>query len=253
LVPPGKDFLFHKYLKDMTVCINTVYPIETRMLTGTYEPDISAIIERFVGQDSVVIDVGANVGALTLLMAKTAKCGRVIAVEPGPTICSRLRRNIDLNPELQSIVDVFQVGISDKIGELFWKEDANNRGNAGLLGHDGQSVRVDTLDHIVDSAHLTKIDFIKIDVEGMEYEVIKSGMASILKYRPLICYETLDAFREFRGFDIYGEIFSRLCNIGYKHFAILPKGKTVEVSNLDVLCSANVLAVPQEKIGAKFK
>lgn len=248
LVPPGKEFVYDKYLNGTKVRINTIYPIEVEMLTGTYDPITSAIIKKFVKKDSVVIDIGANVGALTLLMAKAASNGKVIAIEPGVTICSRLRYNIDLNPELRHIVEIIQVGISDRRGELFWKEDKKNRGNAGLLEGDGEVVKVDTLDHIVASSGLNKIDFIKIDVEGMEYEVIKGGMASIIKYRPLIYYETLEPFRRLRGFDIYGKIFNLLQGVGYQHFAVLPKGEIVGVNNLDVLYSSDILAMPKEKV-----
>lgn len=251
LVPLEKEFIYTKYLDSKKVHINTTYPIEVAMLTGIYDPDTSAIIKRFVRQDSVVIDVGANVGALTLLMAQVANNGKVLAIEPGKTTCSRLRHNVSLNPELQNVVEIHQVGVSDKKGELFWKEDENNRGNAGLLEHEGEIVSVDTLDHIVDSAGLVKIDFLKIDVEGMEYEVIKGGMASIIKYRPLIYYETLEPFRDFRGFDIYGEIFNMLHGLEYQHFAVLPKGEIVMINNLDVLRSANVLAIPKERV-SKF-
>lgn len=249
LVPQGgKEFIFDKYLGDLKVNINTIYPIEVEMLTGMYDPNTSAIVRKFVRQNSIVVDVGANVGALTLLMAKIANAGKVIAIEPGPPICSRLKDNLELNPELQKVVNVFQVGVSDKVGELLWKEDQNNRGNAGLLGSDGTPVKVETLDNIVKSTGIEKFDFIKIDVEGMEYEVIKGGMASIVKYRPVIYYETLEPFRNSRGFDLYGKILDLLQKIAYQHFCVLPNGKVVKVDNLDVLYSPNALAIPKEKV-----
>jgi FkbM family methyltransferase len=248
LLPQGKEFVFDKYLGDLKVNINTIYPIEVEMLTGVYDPNTSAIIRRFVRQNSVVVDVGANVGALTLLMAKIANAGKVIAIEPGPPTCLRLKDNLKLNPELQKVVNVFQVGVSNKVGECFWKEDQKNRGNAGLLGSDGYTVGVETLNNIVKSTGIEKLDFIKIDVEGMEYEVIKGGMASIVKYRPLIYYETLEPFRNYRGFDLYGKIHDLLQGIGYQHFCVLPNGEIVKVDNLDVLHSSDALAIPKEKV-----
>jgi FkbM family methyltransferase len=247
LVPLGKELVYNKYLNDLKVNVNTIYPIERDMLTGTYDPDTSAIIKRFIKQDSIAIDVGANIGALTLLMAKIANLGKVISIEPGPPICSRLKSNLELNPEVQKVVEVFQVGLSNKKGELFWAEDDSNRGNAGLSQDEGVAVIVHTLDYIVDLAKLEKIDFIKIDVEGMELEVIKGGMDSIIKYRPIIYFETMEAFRDYRGFDCYGEIFTLLHNIDYKHFTVLSDGKLAEVSSLDVLRSQNTIGIPNEK------
>ncbi|MBE7383319.1 MAG: FkbM family methyltransferase [Leptolyngbya sp. SIO1E4] len=248
LLPPDKAFICEHYLGNLRVNINTIYPIEVEMLTGAYDPKTSAIIRRFVSVNDVVIDVGANVGALTLLMATVANQGKVIAIEPGPPICSRLRNNLKLNPDIQKTVDVYQIGLSDRAGELLWQEDPNVVGNAGLLHHGGEPVKVDTLDNVVKNSGIERLDFIKIDVEGMEYEVIKGGLASITQYRPFIYYETLEPFRAIRGFDLYGQIYAVLQEMGYQHFCVLANGEIESVSNLQVLRSPNTLAIPKEKV-----
>lgn len=247
LISPGKELVFDKYLGDLKVNVNTLYSIEVEMLTGAYDLKTSAIIKKFVNEDDIVIDVGANVGALTLLMAKVAYRGRVIAIEPGPPIFSRLKDNIKLNSEIDRVVEIYQLGISDYTGALFWNEDPNVAGNAGLLGSNGHSVKVETLDSIVETCALGKLDFIKIDVEGMEYEVIKGGISSIAKYQPLIYFETLDSFRKIRGFDLYGKIYEMLQAIGYQHFRVLPDGEIEKIDNLNSLRSPNTLAIPSTK------
>jgi FkbM family methyltransferase len=250
LLPPNQEIEFSRYLGDIRIRANTVYPVELEMLTGQYDRVSSSIIRRFVTEDAFAVDVGANVGPLTLLMAKIVRSGTVIAIEPGPPICERLKRNLRLNPELEKNVRVFQVGVADKAGSLMWSEDQNNRGNAGLLGSVGTPVEVVTLDSIISSIGTERLDFIKIDVEGMEYEVIIGASDSIRKYRPIIYYETLEPFRAFRGFDIYGEIYNRLHELGYHHYFVLGKGKLVKADSLDVLLSANTLAIPAEKASA---
>jgi FkbM family methyltransferase len=248
ILPEGVDFIFEKYLSDIKVKINTIYPIEKLMLMGEYDHTISLIFNKFLNNASIAIDIGANVGALTLQMAKIASSGKIIAIEPGPPTCGRLNENLNLNPIIREIVTVLQIGVSDKPGKLHWCEDQNNRGNAGLLGNNGIDVDVLTLDSIVKNEKLAKLDFIKIDVEGMEYEVIKGGLTSINTYRPVIYYETLETFRESRGFDLYGSIFDMLNNIGYKHFYPSADGEFVEAKNMKSLFASDMLAIPAEKV-----
>lgn len=247
ILPDGREFVYDKYLSDIRVRINTIYPIERTMLLGEYDRVTSLVLSKFLNKRSVIIDIGANVGALTLHMAKIASLGKVIAIEPGPITCDRLLENLQLNPDLQKRVTVIKIGVSDKAGRLNWSEDQNNRGNADLLGNNGVEVEVRTLDNIIENVNIKQLDFIKIDVEGMEYEVIKGGLNSINLYRPVIFYETLEPFREARGFDLYGSILELLNGIGYKHFYVSPEGQLIEVMSMESLFSSDILAIPGEK------
>jgi FkbM family methyltransferase len=250
LMTPGKEFVFDGYLGNLKVNVDPVYPIELEMMTGEYDPITSSVIRQFVARDSVAIDVGANVGALTLLMATLAADGKVIAIEPGPPTFARLKKNLALNPSVSRVVQPLQVGVADKEGQLFWNEDPTNRGNAGMLASQGEPVAVQTLDTVIDRLGLERLDFVKIDVEGMEYEVIKGAMSSIITFRPVIYYETLESFREFRAFDIFGETHKLLAGANYQHFSVLPDGSLSRIDNLQDLRSANTLAIPAERQGS---
>ncbi len=247
LLPPGKQFIYDQYLGNLKVNIDTTYPIEVEMATGRYDLKTSDIIQKFISADDTVLDIGANVGALTLLMATVADQGRVIAIEPGPNTFARLQANLDLNPILSERIDIYQLGIADKPGVLYWQEDANVPGNAGLFSHDGLAVKVESLDQFVNQLSLNHLDFLKIDVEGMEYEVISGGLDVLSTFRPIIYYETLESFRVNRGFDIYNQIFDVLKRLDYRQFAIARNAQIQEVLNLDRLLSPNTLAIPSEK------
>lgn len=247
LLPPGRQFLYKCYLGKLKVNIDTTYPIEVEMATGQYDLKTSAVIRRFIRQEDIVIDVGANVGALTLVMAMAAHEGRVFAIEPGPSTFNRLKNNVELNPHLRSIIQLFSIGLSDKPGKLFWQEDPNVPGNAGLLHGSGFQVSVETLDDFVIEHQIERLDFIKIDVEGMEYEVIRGGMAAIAQFRPVLYYETLESFRQERQFDIYKEISTLLDSLDYQHFCISKGGEIAAIENFKVLKSPNTLAIPKEK------
>jgi FkbM family methyltransferase len=247
LIPPNKELVYDRYLGDLRVNINTLYPIELEMLTGEYDPCTSRVIGSFLQRGCVAADIGANVGALTMLMAKlVGKDGIVLAVEPGPPIFSRLVNNLELNPEIKSRVRTVQMGLSDRKDELFWCEDPKNRGNAGFLDGYGIPVSVITLDELVTGENVTRLDFVKIDVEGMELEVIKGGTKTLQKYKPVIYYETLVAFRQHRGFDIFGEIAEILRSMDYRLFGLDLLGNLKNLENLDDL-PRNTLALPKEK------
>jgi len=249
MIPVGTELRFNKYQGKISVNIDTTYPIELQMLRGKYDKTTSNIIYRFLHKNAISIDVGANVGALTLLMAKIATQGTVIAIEPGPVIFERLKANIELNPDLSARIIAYQIGVGKEGGDLFWNEDANNRGNAGLLQNSGIVVPVVTLDSLVEPLGLEALDFIKIDVEGMEHEVIRGALQTISRFRPLVYFETLEAFREFRGFDIYGAICDDLSKLDYSLFFV-NRNSLHETENLKVLSSSNTLAVPEEKVSS---
>jgi FkbM family methyltransferase len=179
LAQPGRDLIFRRYNGDLTAIVDPKYLIELSMLSGVYDEATTGVIERFLQTDSISLDVGANVGAMTLIMAKQSPYGKVFAVEPGAKLMERLETNKSLNPLLEGVIKTFQVGMSRESGTLFWNEDPNNPGNAGLLGSSGMSVPVVTLDQFAADNKITRLDFIKIDVEGMELEVVQGGRKTI--------------------------------------------------------------------------
>ncbi|NIR14972.1 MAG: FkbM family methyltransferase [Desulfobacterales bacterium] len=192
-------------------------------------------------------DIGANVGALTMLMAKVVgKDGAVLAVEPGPPIFSRLANNLELNPKIKSRVRTVQLGLSDRKDKLFWYEDPGNPGNAGLLNDYGIPVEVIPLDELISRENVSRLDFVKIDVEGMELEVIKGGTRTFQEYKPVIYYETLTAFKQHRGFDIFAQIAEILKSMDYTLFGLDLLGNLQKMENLEKL-PRNTLALPKGK------
>ena len=76
ILPVGRSFIFEKYLSDVKVKINTIYPIEKAMLTGEYDQVTSMVLRKFLNSTSVVIDVGANSrlpGGRTLLLGRSGR------------------------------------------------------------------------------------------------------------------------------------------------------------------------------------
>ncbi len=243
---PSIDFIIDYYNSDQKIRVNPLYPIEREMITGSYDPHSTSVISKFLKIGGCGVDVGANVGALTLIMAKqVSSTGKVIAFEPGPPIFERLKFNIELNPSLKAVISYKCIGVSNNNGELHWNEDMNNRGNGGLLENSGVPVIVETLDDML--RHESRvIDFIKIDVEGMELEVIKGATEILKKNKPVIYFETLQPFVELRGVDVFKEIENILYPLQFVFFDYSKERGLTRVDLLDL--PTNTLAIHKHKI-----
>jgi FkbM family methyltransferase len=139
-------------------------------------------IQRYVKNDSVVLDVGANIGIYTLWLSQyVGDRGSVIAFEPDPQNHQRCAENLQRN-RLDS-VRLEQVALSDRSGTLQFSvgEDTENH----LLPQDAAGaactyVEATTLDEYCRQHGIASIDFMKVDVEGAELMVLQ-GAANLLR------------------------------------------------------------------------
>ena len=160
---------------------------------GAFEPDTAAAFKRLVRPGDVVLDVGANVGSHSLLFSKlVGPCGRVVAFEPTRWAFRKLQRNKDLNLSfcsenliLEKLVVADHSGISQTIRfQSRWP----------LFGVSAPSEEeiVDsvTVDDYVENAGLTRVDFLKVDVDGYEYKVIRGAKRKgprLVAMNPFLC------------------------------------------------------------------
>jgi FkbM family methyltransferase len=121
----------------------------------------------------VFMDVGANVGGYSLFVAAQAgPLARILAIEPQPEIFERLIYNIRQNPF--ATVKAMDCALADEEGEITLFLPSHNRGESSVrivsAESDGTRVRVParTLKSVVDSEGYTRIDAMKLDVEGAE-------------------------------------------------------------------------------------
>ena len=159
----------------------------------------------YLTPDSVVVDAGANIGNHTLYFANECKVKKIYAFEPVPYTYKILKKNIELN-NLQNKVLLRNAGLSDKIlkGSIS-SYDTKNLGGTRITDAGGGKIELITLD----SLNITvKIDFIKIDVESMDYKVLCGAKKTILRDKPVIMIESFDT--EFKDTD------GLLKELGYK-------------------------------------
>jgi FkbM family methyltransferase len=144
---------------------------------------------------SVVLDIGANIGNHTVFFAKYARARAVIPFEVLPAACELLRRNVQSN-RLETVdLDYLGVGLGPPhAGRITVKLSyEHNLGATAFSLDDGaraarESFRIETLDHLLGEAR--RVDFIKLDVEGMELDVLAGAQAVISRWRPKILLES---------------------------------------------------------------
>lgn len=216
LLPKGQIYFVSNYCGKYKFNVDTTYPMEGAIwLSGVYDVVTTKFLRKVIRKSDIFLDIGANCGAIAFVAASIIDDGKVYAFEPAPTIGSRLQANLNLNPQLQNIVKLVPLGLGLSKGELLYYEDPNYRGNGALQQVTGIPVNVISLDEWVLLEKLEKIDAIKLDVEGMEYEVLLGAKAVLEKFHPLIYLETLPIFYQNRDYTIR-TLYELLLTLGYK-------------------------------------
>ena len=167
-------------------------------------PDASwQIAASTLKSSCVVLDIGANCGQFSLKLAASLRRKQVPfvihAFEPNPVIFDLLEANLALNQELKDQVHCHPLALGKERGEMTLVYNPANSGGGSItqdhpLTKFQHRVKMDRLDHVVRSMSLQRIDFIKIDVEGFEPEVLLGGSAVIEKFRPWLYLEITPAW-----------------------------------------------------------
>jgi FkbM family methyltransferase len=193
---------------------------------GSYEPEVGQLLPRLIRPGGCAIDVGANVGVHTLVMARAAGTGAVLACEPNPAILERLRANVLVNR--LGNVKVLPLALSDapRSVDLFVPNAAtqSNHATASLVAVsnalvDATSIRVEavTLDELVAAEGLGEVDLIKVDVEGLEGAVLAGGRELLARDRPALIFEYSREHWDETGYTLPG-VLADLRRLGYHTF-----------------------------------
>jgi len=188
---------------------------------GLYEAPLARFFIRSLRSDSVVLDIGAYIGQYTLLAAKYAPTGRVIALEPHPESYQRLLANIALNRlgNVQAL-NLAAGQRAERVPLLLSDQPSNSR----LFPTGWPDVRVVDvdvvpMDQIVREVVLPRVDVMKIDVEGAEGPVLRGAHETLSRFHPIVIVE-LDRERERAFGDEPEEILGYLRDLGYTFYAL---------------------------------
>lgn len=220
---------------------------------GYYEKELGDLLRKIVKPNDVFVDIGANIGYFSLLVAHNSSSAKVVAFEPAADLYQKMKDNIALN-KIENIMTVnAAVGKVNEEKELFISA-SDNLGMSSFVqpeNYSGKKERVNvvTLDDWFKSSGLSKIDIIKLDIEGSEFAAIK-GMTQILKeQKPILIVElnpeTLSMFNLKSS-----EIRDHLNHLNFEGFLILRDGRLKLLSQSEIDKTINVLFIHHEKMPA---
>lgn len=202
--------------------------------TGDLDPKISWIVRQLVRSGHVALDIGANIGVVTLLLARQVGTrGRVYAFEPNPSVARLLEQSITENALHNVVLEKYALG--NEPGLMALSVPRDNAGAGSLVrdrGPDSMTVMVpvNTLASFAQERNLDRLDFIKIDVEGFESRVFSGGLDVLKQLQPpAILFELNEADAHLPD----GEAFELLREAGYGFFAIPKCLVRMRVSRFD--------------------
>lgn len=169
--------------------------IEKDLWLGTFEPELQAALREFARPGMVAYDVGANIGYITLLMAKAVGGnGQIFAFEPLPANLERIRANLAINSVADVVVVPMAVGKQRGQARFLVHQSTGMgkiEGSAGRAGSYRDVVEVDIIDldaFIFDLGYPAP-DIIKIDIEGGEVLALPGMIRVLNDVRPLLFME----------------------------------------------------------------
>ncbi len=158
---------------------------------GLPDPDMKTL-DGLARSAEVVLDVGANIGLYSLMMARRNPSARVISLEPNPQAFERLAHHVRAN--LTTNITPLNIAAGRCPGELdLYVAETGDTGKSSLQARHGldvsTTVDVVPIDDLVKTLAVKAVDLIKIDVEGFEPEVLLGARSTIEKFRPALFIE----------------------------------------------------------------
>lgn len=257
--PASSLKLIAPYHRGLLIHIDTNSWLERWILNQDYyEPELVDFLERCLKPGMVACDVGANIGCHTLVMANAVGAnGRVFAFEPNPAIHQRLLANISLNRFAQA--EVLPLCLSDQARDetLFAPLDSEyNQGLAsmhrGNLGPRCQEITVTsvTLDDFVREQGLNRLDLLKVDVEGHEFQVLSGGRQVLERFKPVLVMEFSE--RQWANASVLPEqAEDYLTKLGYSLYVLRAGFMTSIAHGLSEEC--NLVAVPNARVQEQIR
>jgi len=170
--------------------------LETHIyIDGLWEPQIASLISAYLMNGGIVIDIGANIGATSIPLAKYHTKAEFYLFEPHPGVFVDLSANVAYN-KLEN-VKIFNSAISDSLTKslpFYAQKNARNFGlssfkkNPDIEEYDVINVECVAIDHEFRNCS-GSVKVIKIDTQGTEFQALLSAEAVIRKHRPAIFFE----------------------------------------------------------------
>ncbi|MFC1756117.1 FkbM family methyltransferase [Patescibacteria group bacterium] len=184
---------------------------------GIYELEQAKFVNNLIKEGYYCVDMGSHVGSMTLLMAKLAgNSGKIWSFEPLNQCCLLLEGSLQKNNFKNTVI--INSGLSDKLG----KKQAYVFNDSGMAHFDKDDFVIEksmdtkvlelvTLDGYFEENKISKLDFVKVDVEGYEYKALLGAFNTIKRFSPQMLIEI-------HSKDNQKNVYRLLDELGYKIF-----------------------------------
>jgi len=225
-------------------------------VSSTYEPNTLCVLRKLLRRDDVFIDVGANIGVISLVAARwVGPQGRVYSFEPSEREHRTLIRNLELNEGIT--VTPIRAALSDHVGVATLRVASAGHGGLNTLGesfaYDGvgvaalEQVAVTTLDDFIRSERVQRVSVVKVDVEGAEGTVLAGSARLLQELRPALVLEIFPRALVANKWTV-ADVENLLRGASYDVFSIDPETASLEpMAHLSDAEEQNIVATPRER------
>jgi len=194
------------------------------------------IISKYINQNEMIIDIGANVGYTLASMVDENPNPIYLCIEPEDEYYSYLLKNVDIiKKEIPNLkVHLLKQFVGNQISNVF----LDKKGGTAKANLIGGNIKSKTLDDILnDFENIEKINLLKVDTDGFDYDVLESALKTIKKYKPILffeCYYELEYQKT-----NYKNIIKKLQSLGYFHWTLFDNygEKIITTQNLETIYS----------------
>lgn len=214
------------------------------LFAGEYEHETNYVLRKYVKLGDHVIEAGANAGTETLLLSRlVGDQGKVWAFEPVPHLHKKLQFNCELNKITNVEFELYAIGDSDDQIDFYIADPSFVNQGMGTRYKIHQKVnnRITVeqvcLDTFVNKSKIDNLNFIKMDIQGAEIDLLRGGEFAIRKHNPLIFLEAGE------GWSDLGELYDWLITNGHEIY-LLKDGQELKINDRSMILGGNWLAKP---------
>ena len=214
--------------------------------TGVFEEDSTNAVIKLLKDGDVALDIGANIGYYSIMMAKIVRNGKVICFEPTKKYFKILSKNVNANKLTN--VQVYNFALSNRIGKfnIFVGSDSATMHPINKVeNRNKETINTQTLDSFVSNNNIKDINFIKIDIDGHEPLFFEGAEKTLNTYKPIIIMEISHQHFRKAGY-LAWDFYKYLKDNGYhiydeKHLSEIYDEETFLILCGNFCCSANII------------
>ena len=158
------------------------------VVNGQFEARFQQVFDAILKKDAVIFDIGANIGIISIILDRVVPGAQIYAVEAGEQIMQVLQRNLAANHA--SSVEPLHCAVAAYDGSIsFVTDSAYGHATSDADGANTQTLPCYTIDTLAKTYAPTRLDFIKLDIEGFETQALDGASWTIETLNPMFLME----------------------------------------------------------------